>query len=346
MGAEPQAATAQAIVVCNSGVEISIIETPELLALPDGRPAVRWGGAAFPLLEGDRIEETGEAFPPSMCSRYATANETWRLVALEETGEAYLFLDGAAAERDVAVQQLQAAGIAVLRSGPNLSSQSGDWFIRLSGVTLADTSVIDAALGHRNSARSSTPAGIVRERLLSEALRQALARQEELTRQVQETSARSASAEQALPDLQAEVQALRQQLVDLARELAEPRSPPMLSREPHRQIARLEVELGVMVEELLPRLDLIRDSLQFIAVELSDRRAVWRALGELQRDDRGIPVGWKGVAGRTGWWERHVSTGHDNQGRIYARREGSPSRWKVLVSHKQQQDADIRNLSG
>lgn len=346
MGSQPEMIAPRLVTVCSFGVEIARVEISSLLSLPDGRMAVRWGGAAFPLLEGCRIEETGEAFPPALCSPYSSPETSWRLVDLAQTGDAYLFLDGPSSQRDAAVGAIQLAGITVLRTGPNLSSEPGDWFIRLSGMTAALKAAVAEALGRSADRALSETAGATRERLLSEALRAALARQEDLTLRMTELAARSNGAEAAVPRLLDEVQSLREQLADLALEAKELRKVEIQPREVPRQVARLEVEIGVMAEELLPRLVLIRGSLAFIAVELSDRRAVWRALGELDRDVRGIPLGWKGVAGRQGWWERHVATGHDNQGRIYARRQGDPARWKVLVSHKQQQEADIRSLDG
>lgn len=344
MGAQPETTPVLSVIVCSSGTEIARVEIASLLSLPDGRPAVRWGGAAFPLLDGGRIEETGEAFPPALCSAYQEARPSWRLVELPQTGDAYVFIDGSSSERDAAVRHLQQAGTAVVRTGPNLSGEPGDWFILLSGITTANKAALVEAFGSGDGPVPSEAAEAIRERLLSDGLRAALARQEDLLLRMAELAVRSAGAEASLVRFQDEAQSLRQQLLELGRESAELRKVQAPPREIPRHLARLEAELGVMVEELLPRVDLIRDSLTFIAVELSDRRAVWRALGDLDRDMRGIPVGWKGVAGRQGWWERHVATGHDNQGRIYARREGSPARWKVLVSHKQQQDSDIRWL--
>jgi hypothetical protein len=85
--------------------------------------------------------------------------------------------------------------------------------------------------------------------------------------------------------------------------------------------------------------------LRFIAVELMDRSAIWRILGQLQNQERGQPVGWKLISGHRGWWERHFPTGQDDQGRIYARLAGGQGGgWCVLVSHKQSQSTDLRRL--
>ena len=95
---------------------------------------------------------------------------------------------------------------------------------------------------------------------------------------------------------------------------------------------------------MLPRLDLIGGSIAFVAIELSDRSAIWRILALLDRQERGQPAGWKPVAGRGGWWERHFSTGQDDQGRVYAKLNADRNGWRVLVSHKQMQASDLRRL--
>ena len=133
-----------------------------------------------------------------------------------------------------------------------------------------------------------------------------------------------------LAEVEAEAQALRAQ-VDAA-----PRPVPKANR--------LEAELALAAASLLPRLEFIGNSMSFIAVELPSRSIVWKALAALDRQDRGQPEGWKSLSGHPGWWERHFSTGQDNQGRIYARVTGQPPRWEALVSHKQDQAMDLRRI--
>jgi hypothetical protein len=71
--------------------------------------------------------------------------------------------------------------------------------------------------------------------------------------------------------------------------------------------------------------------------EFADRGGLYRSLIEL--DSGALGRAWKKLHGAPGWWERHVSNGQDDSGRIYARRgEGS---WEVLISHKSQQARDI-----
>jgi hypothetical protein len=106
--------------------------------------------------------------------------------------------------------------------------------------------------------------------------------------------------------------------------------------EPGRAVGRLQDEIAVSLATLRPDLRLLR--------EFADRRAFYRALIELGSDVLGRT--WKKIrgSGASTWFERHVSTGQDDSGRIYARR--TDGRWDLLVSHKSQQARDIVWLSG
>lgn len=84
----------------------------------------------------------------------------------------------------------------------------------------------------------------------------------------------------------------------------------------------------------------------FIITELPDRRALYRALAELNAADAaGMPVGWKRVQGAPGWWERHLKTGHHHSGRLHARLGAERRGWTVLASSKADQPCDIRRLA-
>ena len=98
-------------------------------------------------------------------------------------------------------------------------------------------------------------------------------------------------------------------------------------------------EVRDVLAGLLPTLTMLRDSIEVITVEFARRGAVWRALGELA-SAASIPRDWKKIHGADGWWERRLSDGRDNTGRIYARRGGG-SAWQVLISHKADQNRDI-----
>jgi hypothetical protein len=85
----------------------------------------------------------------------------------------------------------------------------------------------------------------------------------------------------------------------------------------------------------------MRDSLTVLSGEFSDRRGFYRAVSELKSEMRDPK--WKKIRGAMGWWERHVSDGQDDSGRIYACL--ARDRWHLLVSHKSQQARDIDWLS-
>jgi hypothetical protein len=332
------------IIIRNNDVEIARLAVQNVLLLPDGREGAQWRGAVFPIRTGDRIEETDVAFPPSKCSAQATPQASWRLAEAAEVGAAYLFVDGSARDRDRSITRLTAAGITVERSGPNLSDDPGDWFLRLSSLPPNAQAAIEGGLGANRHAALAVNTQSLREQLLSDALRQSLARQQVLAGQLAQAAGALADNAAAAPLVAAELTVLQAALAE-AQHDAEALRRQQPAVQPARAAGRLQNELRTAAQELLPRIDLLRDSMAFMAIEMMDRRATWRALAELERETRQIPNGWK-VLNASSWWERHVSNGQDNQGRIYARRSGEPPRWKVLVSHKQNQDRDIRNLDG
>jgi hypothetical protein len=308
----------------------------EILRLPDGRRGVAWGGAVFPLLDGNRIEETGEAFPPSLCRPFVADTTRAHLVVLEQSGEAYIFLDGSAAERDRISRELTAMGVMVVRAGPNGSDHPGDWFLRLAGLDEMLKTRVASLIEGGPPAQIPSAAGI-REALLTQSLRSAMQRQADLAQRMREALTASAAERAQGAELLREVTSLQSQLEALARRTEERPAKPT-----PRAGRLLRDEVAGVAAALLPRLRLLGGSVEFMATELSDRGPVWRALGELDRHTHGMPIGWKAVAGKPGWWERHFATGQDNQGRLYARLTGTE--WGVLVSHKQGQAGDIRNL--
>jgi hypothetical protein len=108
---------------------------------------------------------------------------------------------------------------------------------------------------------------------------------------------------------------------------------------------KLKNEIEVVLETLLPGMRLMRDSLIVIAAEFSNRRALYRGLAELQIVNGRLPPTWKKLKGLDAWWERHMSDGQDDAGRVYARLGDSDRVWDVLISHKSEQSRDIAWLA-
>jgi hypothetical protein len=108
---------------------------------------------------------------------------------------------------------------------------------------------------------------------------------------------------------------------------------------------KLKNEIEVVLETLLPATRLMRDSLVVIAAEFTNRRALYRGLAELQILDGRLPPTWKKLKGLDAWWERHISDGQDDAGRVYARLTNPNRVWDVLISHKSEQSRDIAWLS-
>jgi hypothetical protein len=108
---------------------------------------------------------------------------------------------------------------------------------------------------------------------------------------------------------------------------------------------KLQNEIEVVLETLLPGVRLIRDSLIVIAAEFLNRRALYRGLAELRIVNGRLPPTWKKLKGLDAWWERHMSDGQDDAGRVYARLGSSDRVWDVLISHKSEQARDIAWLA-
>ncbi len=337
---------ARDVVILKNGDEF-VRAKLDLLRLPGGGVGVKWGGLAFPLHSGDRIELSDQGVPPDRCSLWAESTVGWRLVPGPADADAYLFIDGNAQARDQAVRTLEGAGIAILRSGPNLSDSAGDWFIRIDQRSAGSLSRISELLGEAIKLPPAEEGGSLRERLLIDALGAAKTAQGQLRTEL-ERAQNAAVALSIKSDgesaLKVSLEAMAMRLAEVEKEAEALRARADAAPRPQSKPNRLETELTVAVTALLPRLDLVGNSMNFIAVELPDRAILWRALEALDAQERGQPKSWKSLSGHSGWWERHFSTGQDNQGRIYARATGQPARWQVLVSHKQDQAADLRRI--
>jgi hypothetical protein len=333
----------------------------ELLRLPDGATGAKWGGLVFPLHDGDCIDLSDRGFLPGQCRSWTDDRPIWSISTGPEGSDAYLFIEGGAQQLSETVRRLEEAGVSVVRSGPNLSGGLGDWFIRIAVPGEQAVATAQSILEEGKLVASPEEDPNRRERLLVQSLIAAKAVQEQLKAaqdRLREELERARVAAAAMSEDTRESDALRQSLGKMAERLAEVEAEASNLRaridsepatvapapQPTARLNRLEVDLAEAAASLLPRLDFVSDSMKFVAIELSNRSMLWRALYSLDRQERGQPEGWKSVAGHTGWWERHFSTGQDNQGRLYARLQGQPARWQVLVSHKQDQAGDLRRI--
>jgi hypothetical protein len=318
------------------------------MTLPDGRAGAKWNGLVFPLLEGTKIDVAGTGVLPQACGPAGGGETSWRYEPDSGGDGGYVFFDGTGALRNRTLAALAEAGIDVLRSGANLSGMPGDWFVRLAGAKLKILATFTAVLGAPPAESEDDASTSLRERLLAEALEQARVAVERLQEDLAETrrlASETAGEAAAAVGLRAELDRLATQLGEADTAARQARTGRLQETLGEKARLRLDRELEVVAKALLPRLEFVGDSLRFMAVELIDRASIWRVLGQLHAQERGQPAGWKSLSGHTGWWERHFSTGQDEQGRIYARFAASVSGWRVLVSHKQSQASDLRRLA-
>lgn len=322
----------------------------DLFRMPDGAEAAKWGGLVFPILSGDLIEVNGRGLPPAQCQPWEAEAPRWELVAGREGTGSYVFVEGTAHDCRQAEQRLAEADFEVLRSGPNLSGGIGDWFIRLGTIPESAAEKLPGLLGQTGASAPADDNVPLRERLLVHALIASQAIQAGLRTElerVRNAVSRLSSESQNQRSLAESLDAMTIRLAEAEVETEKLRArleAPLPAATPARA-TKLETELAIAVAALLPRFDFIGGSIRFVAVELTDRAILWKALAELDRQERGLPSSWKSLSGHSGWWERHFSTGQDNQGRLYARSVGRPSRWQVLVSHKQDQAQDLRRIA-
>jgi len=338
----------------------------------DGRTGVVWRGLAFPLEAQDCIDVSREGLSPSVATSPVAAAPRRTFIVIPGEEEGVLLIAGDATVRDLAISQLSQAGVMVLRHGRWLGDPvddlEADWFVRFVhpvGDGLATS--IDGYL--QLPAEKTSPPDVLRLRLLDAALAQARANAAELRRQLVSLQDRLAPPIPADMDgmsaLQAELEVEREARIAAERALAQIGVPRELSAAaesepsavtegaPHRPVkARrsLQSEVQTVFDRLLPALRPLRDSLSIAAGEFRDRGSLYRCLAELAGAGGRTPPGWKKLQGVEPWWERHVSTGEDDAGRIYARLDGKNRVWCFLLSHKGQQERDFawlqRNANG
>jgi hypothetical protein len=352
--------TIMMISIFNNG---QLFETREcaLVSLPDGREGAIWRGLAYPLeLPDQRIEMGGEAFPPGDCLHRGVRTQAPRanFAVIEGVEEAYVLVSGPSLSCETATGALKASGYDVIRTGRYLGDPvdglEADWFIRISkpkdGRETLSLLLTEVLLGQAMGIHSHETLGEYRAQLIAGELASAKAREAALRAEVARLRLELTSSGQTQTEiiqLKAAIElerSLRQE-ADLAAFAAAQLATETRADRPIAPPGKLKNEIEVVFDTLLPGVRLMRDSLLVIAAEFSHRRALYRGLAELQIANGRLPPTWKKLKGLDGWWERHMSDGQDDAGRVYARLGESDRNWDVLISHKSEQSRDLAWLA-
>jgi hypothetical protein len=330
--------------------------------MADGRRGAVYQGLAFPLQDDGSIDIAGEGTPPAALLPWTddagTPERTFAVIDGDE--EAYVLVGGSVLDCQAHAAALQGAGVSVLRTGRYLGDPpegaAADWFIRIVRPPGADgpgtlEAVLAPTLGMA-AARSrdgGTPAE-QRLRLLAAELEASRAREARLD------AALAALARQAegLTETQDALRELQTQLDEERRlraaaeaalaDLGSSTAAPAPAGGTVRAAGRIASEFASAVELLLPGVRLVRDGAAMVCAEFADRRGVYRALQSLPEPGARLDSPWKKIQGTKGWFERHMSTGQDDSGRIYARLDPDLRVWEVLLSRKSDQARDVELL--
>lgn len=339
-----------------SGEQLFEMRDCPSVRLADGREAALWRGLAYPLSMPDgRIDITGEAFPVLEHEIAKSADPiSSSFGIIEGVDEAYIVLSGSIATCESTATSLKGHGYEVIRTGRYLGDPIdgivGDWFVRISkpkGELTTLTSLLTRLIGNaRPTAFDQSGLGEQRAWLIAAELAATKAREATLRAELSRSKLDLAEVGNA----QVENEALRIALEEERRLRAEADSAALAaisasaqapSSRPTFAPSKLKSEIEVVLDILLPDINLIRDSLIVIVAEFSNRKALYRALADLKWTNGRLPPAWKKLQGVENWWERHISNGQDDAGRIYARSPPNDSRWAVLISHKGEQSRDI-----
>ncbi|CAO3444033.1 hypothetical protein [Azospirillum largimobile] len=317
---------------------------------------VLWRGLAYPVFKGNRIDIAGSAFVPGTTPADQSPRQLpGRFAIIEGADDAYLLIEGSVLDCEQAAARLAAAGVRVIRTGRYLGDPVddllADWFVRLEigpagsgSLTQRVGTILDEVLSPAGTGGSAAE---LRLRLVESELASAKAREaalrSEVARLTWNLAERHASDVAQEGRARAEFDVLQQALIEEARSRATAEAMVLEAAQQPRAApsARLKDEITGVFESLLPRIRLLRSSLDVVAAEYSDRRFLYVALAELTGKVDGMPANWKKLKGPGDWLERHISNGLDDAGRIYARLNREDRVWDVLVSHKSEQSRDI-----
>ncbi len=341
-------------VTVNDGSEILDERECRVVTLPDGRPAALWRGLAYPVCNGV-IDISGQGVPPAVCREVESAGSPSSYALRGTAGGLYVMLQGSVTDAELAAAKLKASGLSVARLGRYLGEGipgfDADWFLRLTADPTKDVQEkIAAVLGASPTWRDERG---LRERLLAAELERALERDAEAKAAL--SRLKTAQDEAAFQGEAAALNRVQAEAERQLREFAEAHASQAQRRVDELEAERAALrgapgkrsdraiadEFDVVLEALLPRIKLLRDTRDVVVFGYSSRQGVYQALSELDRSTREISSAWKSVQGVSPWIERHVSDGQDNTGRAYARLDRSDRRWEVLISYKVDQTKDI-----
>jgi hypothetical protein len=346
--------TDRSLVEIRDGPQLLEARECRLVYLPDGSEGAVWRGLAYPFYAKGAIDVTGPAFPPALCRSLESVRDPALFALIEGGEEVYLLLPGTSAECEKVASRMRGAGVTVLRTGCYLGDPVGgfqaDWFVRF--VTPGDKTDLNALLGRildrapvdaRSGETEELRTRILRHELLITQAREAALREElrgTKARLSASLTARHPPTEISSDTESEEISAnpdpvLPPQPAAFVPVTAPPAAMPSVSVP-----GRLRAEINGVFEVLLPQIELLRDSIDVIAAEFSNRRSAYRSLAELNAS-LSIPSSWKKVQGLDAWWERHLGNGQDDQGRAYLRHPRADRRWQVLISHKSEQERDL-----
>ena len=311
--------------------------------MPDGSPGVIWRGIAYPLLFGKRINV---GLPPAL-------EPVARHAVLPGEEVSWVLIEGLPATLETARKALERTGVVVSRTGRWLGDPVGqtafDWFLRCEGKL--DEQRVMALLGRSSSVPVENDSGarlaVLEQRITGlladvaraeSGLRRSLqtSRSPEAARPSPAAAVTPPEPDSALQNALAEIQELRASLESIGADTGRESRPELLAP----QTVRMRDELAELLTALRPDIMLIRDSLVVALGELHSRSSFYRALSELPPSGS-RPDGWKMLRGAERWWERHVSTGRNNQGRVYAKYDTMARQWSLLLSWKADQPQDI-----
>jgi hypothetical protein len=320
-------------------LEVSIMDGPTLIqrwvcagtTLPDGRPGAVWRGVAYPLSPGNLIDVSAQSAEGASAPLF---------VVLPGDENTWVLLQGLPAKRAEVQAALEHMGISVLRAGRWLGepveNHAYDWFICCVGTISQQQ--ISAVLGGGAEIEHAPQVrlGILEQRIAD--LRAELAERDAALQRWSRMSAADASSSEGrlAPAFEEAQTTLSTTLPDLS-------SRPAERVERTKTSLRTQDEIGMILNVLRPDVTLLRDSLLVAIGEFASRASFYRAIQDL-RPEGGRPEGWKSLRGAERWWERHVSTGQDDSGRIYARFDTTSRKWCLLLGWKVEQARDIEWL--